>query len=101
MPPATVARCPGCLTEIPSTARFCPRCGKPAPTAGDQTTAPPTDLGKLPAPIPVAGILFLVALVVGPAAIIAGIVTHAPLLLYGGIAVAIGVVIVLLLGLVF
>ena len=98
---ATELRCPGCMTEVPSSAKFCPRCGKPAPAAGDAANGRPTDLGKLPSPVPVAGILFLVALVVGPAAIIAGIATHAPLLLYAGIAVAIGVVIVLLLGLVF
>ena len=92
---ATIARCAACSTEIPSGAKFCPRCGEPAPTSA------PANLGKLPAPLPVAGILFLVALVLGPAAVVAGIMTGHAVLLYGGIALAVGVVIVLLLGLVF
>ena len=96
---ATIARCPACSTEIPPGAKFCPRCGEPAPAAAP--AAAPADLGKLPAPLPVAGILFLVALVLGPAAVVAGIMTGHAVLLYAGIGLAIGVVIVLLLGLVF
>ena len=105
-----VLRCPACAAEIPAGAKFCPRCGATSPaaagaaTAGDEgeaPAAPVVDIGKLPAPVPVAGILFLVALVVGPAGIVAGIATGSSLLLYGGIAVAVGIVILLLLGLVF
>ena len=98
---AAATPCLACSTTIPSGARFCPRCGGPAAEVSDRNRAPIINLGKLPSRIPIAGILFLVALVVGPAAIVAGIVTGAHLLLYAGIAVAIGVVILLLLGLVF
>jgi hypothetical protein len=105
-----VVRCPACATEVPAGAKFCPRCGVPAPDLGrgdeeddaedqvDSPAAPVVNLGTLPSPIPIAGILFLVALVVGPAAIVAGMVTGTPLLLYAGIAVAAAVVILLLLG---
>src|SRR5687768_8037072 len=98
---SSVVRCAACATEVPSGARFCPRCGKPAPAGRTRPAGnAPANLGKLPAPIPVAGILFLVALIVGPAAIVAGVATSSGLLLYGGIAVAVFVVILLLLGLV-
>lgn len=114
-----LVRCSDCATEIPIGAKFCPRCGVEAPQSvrggegedddradsdradsdrTDSPAAPVVNLGTLPAPIPIAGILFLVALVVGPAAIVAGIVTGATLLLYAGIAVAAAVVILLLLG---
>lgn len=113
-----LVQCSDCATEIPIGAKFCPRCGVEAPRSvrggegedddradsaadsdrTDSPAAPVVNLGTLPAPIPIAGILFLVALVVGPAAIVAGIVTGATLLLYAGIAVAAAVVILLLLG---
>lgn len=109
-----LVRCSDCATPIPIGAKFCPRCGVEAPQSvrggegahddradsdrADSPAAPVVNLGTLPAPIPIAGILFLVALVVGPAAIVAGIVTGATLLLYAGIAVAAAVVILLLLG---
>jgi hypothetical protein len=104
-------RCPACATEIPAGAKFCPRCGVPTPDGArrdaeadeqdESPSSPVVNLGTLPAPIPIVGILFLVALVVGPAAIVAGIVTGTALLLYAGIAVAAAVVILLLLGQVF
>ena len=103
--PATatgVARCASCSADVPGGAKFCPRCGKPAPVAPARNAPPaPTDLGKLPSPIPLAGILFLTGLVLGPAAIVAGIMLKSSVLLVGGIAVAVLVILVLLLGLAF
>ena len=105
LPATPPVRCADCSTEIPPSARFCPRCGRAARATGSTASPPagaaPTDLGKLPSPIPVAGILFLVALIIGPAAVVAGIAMSSAPLLYGGIAVAVAVVILLLLGLVF
>ena len=99
-----VARCASCTAEIPPPAKFCPRCGKPAsdapvPGSGPAAAAPPTDLGKLPSRIPIAGVLFLLALVLGPAAIIAGMLLKVHVLLIAGVVIAAAVVVVLLLGL--
>ena len=99
MPPGFA--CPACATMIPAGAKFCPHCGQASVGKAERPPEAPMNLGKLPAPIPIGGIVFLVALVIGPAAIVAGIVTGAHILLYGGIAVALGIVILLLLGLVF
>ena len=98
---SAATRCASCSAEVPPAAKFCPRCGKPAPVSAPPGArqASPTDLGKLPAPIPLAGILFLLALVLGPAAIVAGIMMKVPVLLFAGIAIAAAVVILLLLGL--
>jgi len=52
-------------------------------------------------PIPMAGILFIAAAVLGPSLIAAGIYTGAPALLYGGIAVAVCLILLLVLGLFF
>src|SRR5687767_13210694 len=107
-------RCPKCAAEIlPAGAKFCPRCGAPSPPSparqnddddsdglGKSPADPVVNLASLPSPIPLAGILFIVALLVGPALIVAGIVTGSGLMLYSGIGVAAAVVILLLLGLV-
>jgi hypothetical protein len=62
----------------------------PAPAGGKP--------GKVPAPWPMAGILFLAALILGPAALILGFVTGYPILLYTGIGVSVCAVLVLFLG---
>jgi hypothetical protein len=51
--------------------------------------------------MPLAGILFLVAAVLGPTLIAVGVSTGAPILLVAGVAVAIILIGVLLLGMVF
>ena len=51
--------------------------------------------------MPVAGMLFLASAVLGPTLIAAGIYTGAPALLYGGIVVAVGLIVLLLLGMFF
>jgi predicted transporter len=52
-------------------------------------------------PMPLTGILFLVAAVLGPACIAVGVSTGNPLLLVAGVAVAIVLIALLLLGMVF
>ena len=91
-------RCTSCSKSVPAAAKFCPRCGRETPAGG----AGPGQ-GVLPSssPVPLAGILFIAAAVLGPTLIAAGIYTAAPALLYGGIAVAVCLILLLVLGLFF
>ena len=91
-------RCKSCSKSAPAAARFCPRCGRDLP-GGD----PVTDPGVVPSKsrIPLAGILFIAAAVLGPALITAGVYTGAVALLYSGIAVAVCLILLLVLGLFF
>ena len=84
--------CPYCSEPVSSGAKFCPRCGK----AVEVHTS--VDFGKMSAPIPVAGVIFLVALVLGPAALIAGIVIASKFLIYAGVTILVGLVLLLVLG---
>jgi hypothetical protein len=108
---ATMIQCPSCQAAAPATAQFCPRCGRamnpPARQAADANSPapppppppqPPVNLAKAGPVVPMAGLLFLVGLVLGPASIIAGIAWSSPFLLYGGIALSVVVVVVLILG---
>jgi hypothetical protein len=96
-------RCAKCATSFSDAAKFCPRCGEPAPTNGHDTTPAPTphasiDFGKMSAPVPPAGIAFLAALVLAPAFIIFGVVAGLKLLIFVGIALCILLAVVLVLG---
>ena len=93
------ALCPNCSETLAAGAKFCPRCGN----AVDQGPAPVPayasgDLGKISAPLPRAGMLFLVALVLAPVAIIAGLALGLKALLYVGVVLAIALVLLLILG---
>ena len=92
-------RCTSCSKSVPAAARFCPRCGRETSRPGDR--GPGHDVIPSSSPIPMAGILFIAAAVLGPTLIAAGIYTGAPALLYGGIAVAVCLILLLVLGLFF
>jgi hypothetical protein len=51
--------------------------------------------------MPVAGILFLAAAILGPTMIAVGVSTSTPLLLLSGIVIAVALIVLLLLGMVF
>jgi hypothetical protein len=51
--------------------------------------------------MPVAGILFLAAAILGPTMIAVGVSTGTPLLLLSGIVIAVALIVLLLLGMVF
>src|SRR4051812_30292882 len=79
-------RCASCSKSFPAAARFCPRCGLETRAPG--SSGPGHDVHPPSSTIPMAGILFIAAAVLGPTLIAAGIYTAAPALLYGGIAVS-------------
>lgn len=84
--------CPHCSEPVGSGANFCPRCGKTVPVHTS------IDFGKMSAPIPKAGILFLICLVLGPAALVGGIMLGSKLLIYTGVTILVGLVLILVLG---
>jgi hypothetical protein len=96
--------CTNCSSSVPDKARFCPRCGhevaggarKPAAAGNPAPGAHPST-----APMPLAGILFLAAAVLGPTLIAVGVTTGNALLLLPGVAIAIVLIVLLLLGMVF
>ena len=92
-------RCASCSKSVPAAARYCPRCGRDTGPDG----AGPGGHTPLPSSsrMPLAGILFIAAAVLGPSLIAAGVYTGAPALLYGGIAVAVCLILLLVLGLFF
>ncbi len=92
-------QCTQCSKSIPAAARFCPRCGRP--TGAGEGGAGAANAVPSSSRIPLAGILFLVAAVLGPALIAAGVYTSLYVLLYGGIAVAVCLILLLVLGLFF
>ena len=103
---AMPASCPHCSEPIrPPGAKFCPRCGQPAPVPTGNPAKPANppehssiDFGKMSAPLPPAGIAFLASLVLAPAAIVLGAVLGVKLLIYAGVSIGIVLVILLVLG---
>ena len=88
-------RCPNCSKPVSATARFCPRCGRGTPRGDGHDVLPSSSR------IPLSGILFIAAAVLGPSLIAAGVYTGTAALLYGGIAVAVCLILLLVLGLFF
>jgi hypothetical protein len=89
-------RCTSCSKSVPGTAKFCPRCGREVgATPGGDYVHPSRSR------IPVAGLLFLSAAVLGPAFIIVGIYSGIALLVYVGIGIAVSLLLLSLLGLFF
>ena len=104
--------CTQCSASVPAEAKFCPRCGQhvergggggPARDVGTGAGASNRAPGALPSssPMPLAGILFLVAAVLGPTLIAVGVSTGSALVLVAGIGIAILLIAVLLAGMVF
>jgi len=88
-------RCTSCSKSVPGEAKFCPRCGR-------EVGGPPREYVHPPfSRIPIAGLLFLTAAVLGPAFIVVGIYSGTQLLVYLGIAIAISLLLLSLLGLFF
>jgi hypothetical protein len=82
-------RCPACSTSIPPSAKFCPKCGKPAEGASFNL---PRAAGALPStgPIPRAGKLFIVAVFLGMLLVTSGIALHNyPVICIGAIVLAV------------
>ena len=97
-------RCTNCSASVPGAAKFCPRCGaEMSGGAGAAKASPAPVPGALPSTsrMPIAGILFIAAAILGPTLIAAGAYTSTMALLYAGIVVAIGLIILLLLGIFF
>ena len=109
-----LTRCPQCSADVPHDARFCRRCGR---ATGDGIPVVPGDLQKaeVPPPVaarapgalpstsrmPLAGMLFLAAAVLGPTMIAVGLATGSVVLLVAGIGVAVMLIALLLVGMVF
>ena len=85
--------CAGCATNVPRTAAFCPRCGRPV----ERTVV---NLAKVPTPIPRFGLVFISAAVLGPVLAGLGLLWSIGALLYLGLAVTAVVVVLLVLGLI-
>jgi hypothetical protein len=83
-------RCSGCGEIVPAGAKFCPRCGG--------FVSAPQDLGKMSAPVPPAGIAFLSALFLALPMMVVGYALGIKAMAIAGVALAIILVAVLILG---
>ena len=97
------SKCNLCSAAVPAKAKFCPRCGSDvtADTGAARTVPAGPRVHPSTAPMPLAGILFLAAAILGPTMIAIGVSTGSILLLLTGIAVAIVLIVLLLLGMIF
>jgi len=93
--------CSKCSAAVPANARYCARCGHevgaPVPTGANPSEKPWPTKSRMP----VAGILFLIAAVLGPIIVVGGIYTGNGFLIVSGIFVCAMLVLLLLLGMVF
>ena len=106
----TTTHCTHCSAPVPAAARFCPRCGHasdgPSHGTASHAAAPGAPavraVDALPSKsrMPVAGILFLAAAVLGPTMVAVGLSTGIYVVTVAGIATAIVLILLLLLGMV-
>jgi hypothetical protein len=103
-------QCTQCSASVPGKAQFCPRCGRAMAELESRVagvSAKSTSVNRVPgalpstSPMPLAGILFLAAAVLGPTMIAVGVSAGIPLLLIAGVAVAVLLIALLLVGMVF
>lgn len=89
--------CRDCATAMPRTAKFCPRCGRDADVS-PRAAAPVVNLATVKSPIPKLGLLFLIAMLLGPALALVGLYVGSLKLLWCGAGLIGFVLILMLLG---
>jgi hypothetical protein len=96
-------QCNHCSASVPASARFCPRCGQERASASPRPNGGGRAPDALPSSssMPLAGILFLVASVLGPTLIAVGVSASQPALLVAGIVISVLLIVLLLVGMVF
>ena len=87
-------KCPNCDNLLASGAKFCVRCGHPAP--GSIDLAPAKDMFPSKSRMPLRGKLFVLAALLGPALLVAG--RFNPRFAVLGLALIGGLVLLLILG---
>jgi Flp pilus assembly protein TadB len=89
-----VASCPRCTSTIPASAQFCPRCGEARPARASSQDEPVHDWRP---GVPWAGIAFVLAIVLAPAAVISGFWWHSPALIWTGVITTVAILLVVVL----
>ena len=87
-----MSRCSRCTFNLPSSARYCPRCG-----AAHPGSPPGTPLHDARAGIPWAGIAFVLGILFAPAAVISGFWWGSPTLIWTGVVAAAAIILVVVL----